>query len=213
MEYASNQGVTIDYVDFLAFDGQIPENRAPHQGVFQQCFGDIEDGIVYGGIPITTRYIEDFILNEYQFRDILYTPQQFIVEVGNVWNRYFIPFYQNLKNAQDFSVEDESEKVTETFESTAKQSATGSGETKYSDTPNQFLTNPDTFNGLTSYSAENNKGEQSGEGSGSRTIDRKRAHNMFERWLEISRKNRNIIYEFIDAFGELFQTTYIINRR
>lgn len=80
MEFASNRGVTIDYIDYLLFRGELPgENRVAHTGVFKLCVGDIEDNVSYAGIPITTRNIEDLILNEYQFRDIIYNEKQFVV--------------------------------------------------------------------------------------------------------------------------------------
>lgn len=206
MQYESNRGASFGYIDLLCLGGVYPEERQPHQGIFKYCEGDFFT-------TEQTKGLETQILSEYAYRDVLFGPEQMAVEVGNIWNRYFSVLKTNVENQEEFTVEDETEKVTENLDGTRERSAESGTENKYSDTPNQYLENPETLNGLTSYSSLKGTGLSNDKIANTRTLETKKGHNRFERWLDLTRKNRNIIYDFIDRFNVLFQTTYIISGR
>ena len=95
----------------------------------------------------------------------------------------------------------------------------GNNSNKFSNTPNEYIANKDGFNGLTTIEENNNSSshEQNYEGSQETTRDKNvdvedkntvtRTNNTFEKWLELSKINRNIVYDFIDKFSVLFQKT------
>lgn len=238
-------GVSIVDVDNL-LGGSYDENRPAHSGVFSGCLGSLS--AEYAGETFDERTLEDLILEEYAFRDIsFFTWQEFAHHVKTTWNRYFLPFKQTISIFPEISLDDEKEVVNEqgtqngqstvnnSGSVTGSDSASNSGEQtsskdatrKISNTPNQYLENPEDFNGLTGY--ERNEDEnttnssQRGEfetsrqtqstatgtttGSDTRQITRTRSRNALEKWIALSEKNRNIIYDFVDKFEPLFKKT------
>lgn len=201
---------TVKEIDAMLMAGYDPtEPRQQHQGIFAKCLGDIPDTIPYLGINVDVLFIEQLLLDEYEIRDIGFaTWQEFVREWTNTWNREFLQLAENLKNAQALTIIDskETEKITET--TNAQSTTNGTSDNKYTDTPNQY--NDQTHVGLTQRAI--NTGNSSYDGEGTREYNRELSEieNVFERWIELSAINRNIIYAFIDKFRWLFQSTYII---
>lgn len=198
---------SIDAMLMAAYDPNEP--RKQHQGIFAGCLGDIPDTIPYLGLEVNVRLIEQLLLDEYEIRDIGFpTWQEFVREWSNTWNREFLQLAENLKNAQALTVIDSKETETISEKTNAQSNTQGTSDNKYTDTPNQY--NAQTQVGLTRRAI--NDGNSSYDGEGTREYNRELSDsgNVFERWLELSAINRNIIYAFIDKFRWLFQSTYII---
>lgn len=240
-----SQGVSIVDVDNL-MGGSYEENRAPHTGIFSGCLGDYV--CQYAGEEWDIRVIEDLILEEYAPRSIGFmTWQEFAHHLKTTWNRYIFPLFEIMKQQPKLTLSEETEQTTadgkvtvnmqtETTnnvngEDTLSQEATGKetnkGIQKLSNTPNQYLADPSTFNGLTGYQEGDNSrttGQKNdatnttkrtstgnalttGTNTSDRTIKREKSRNAFEKWLFLSDINRNIIYDFVDKFEPLFSTT------
>lgn len=207
-----SRGTTIDMVDLLCFGGNYPTVREPHTGIFTGCIGELEN-VQYINNSVTVRNVEDLILEEFKFRDIDLPWQEFAHDIKITWNKYFPVLAENLQHVAEFTLDDETENVTETVNVTQNATTHTTGRDKYSDTPNQYVASGADVNGLTSISDASADGTSENTGNSSRTLETSKGHNRFERWLELSYKNRNIIYDFIDRFRELFKTTYIIYTR
>lgn len=191
------------------FGGEYPADRQPHTGIFTGCSGDLN--VQYLGATINVRTVENYILDEYRFRDISFmTWQEFAQNFRNTWNRYFPVLANNLAHVEEFTVIDSKETILEN--STTKNEATRSGtaEARFSDTPHQYV--PDTFDGLTTLSQSDGSTTDNSEIAHGSTTEIDRGGNAFERWLELSEKNYNMLYNFIDKFKDLFINTYSIRR-
>lgn len=240
-----SQGVSIVDIDNL-MGGSYDENRAPHTGVFTGCLGDYV--CVYAGEEWDIRVIEDLILEEYAPRSIGFmTWQEFAHHLKTTWNRYIFPLFEIMRQQPALTLSEETEQTTAdgkitvdmktetnntvngtdtlSQESTGKE--TGKGMQKLSNTPNQYLSDPSTFNGLSGYQESDGSrdteqkndttnateristGEAltTGTNTSDRTIKREKSRNAFEKWLFLSEINRNIIYDFVDKFEPLFSTT------
>lgn len=209
MRYQPSNTITLNTVDLLCFNGEIPENREPHTGIFSGCIGDLEN-VTYLGESITVRDVEEFLFSEYMFRDIAFpTYQEFSIVWRNTWNRYFLQLSQNLENVEDFTVIDSTEKVTEDTTGASSFNNVGGSRNKYSNVPNQYIESQGQ-KGLTDYSELGTDSSGKADNALNRKLEIDRGGNKFERWLEISTKNRNLVYDFIDKFDYLFLKTFII---
>lgn len=203
-----SENLTLSAIDMIMFGGAVPDPREPHTGVFTGCVGEFS--AEYLGNDVDIRTIENAVLNYYEFEDIGFdTWQEFQAKFRNMWNGRILQLIENIENAEDFTVTDSSESVNETrkYGNVAEASSTAHGE--FSDTPNQRV--PNTFTGLTNMSDFKSGGKSETAGSEQRDLTIDRGGNKFERWLELSAKNRNIIYDFLEAFEPLFCTTYTIS--
>lgn len=205
------KGVTINEVDeyYLSVQGVISEAREAHEGVFIGCKGEIN--VAYLGEQITPLAIEQYVLDAYALRDIGIPMQAFQKALQTTWNRYIGVLIENLQHAQELTLIDSNEIVTETIDNIAASNTSGKGNNKYSDTPNQYLSRTEqaSFNGLTSYNESENSGSATAASNRQRRLETDKSGNVFERWLELSEKNRNIVDEFVRRFAALFKTTYV----
>lgn len=218
-------GISIVSVDKLMFDGN-EEERQSHDGIFKGCFGAFN--VDYLGHTFSERDIETLLIDEYAYRDIsFFTWQEFAHKIKTTWNRNILQLIENLKKAPELKLNSAYESVTEnssgnaqtSSNSTGNESASDSGVNvkKVSNTPNEYLQNPESFNGLTGYENNDNQNTRTGERSasatgtanttGTREIERETGRNALEMWLHLSEINRNIIYDFIDKFEPLFKQT------
>lgn len=203
-----SENLTIQAVDMLMFGGAVPDSREPHTGVFTGCIGDFS--AEYLGNDVDVRVIEQSVLNYYEYEDIGFdTWQEFQARFRNIWNGYILQLIENIENAEDFTVTDSSESVDETRNITGSGTTSSTSHGEYSDTPNQRV--PNTFTGLTNMTDATASGTSENTGNETRKLTIDRGGNKFERWLELSAKNRNIIYDFLARFEPLFCTTYTIS--
>lgn len=163
------------------------------------------------GEEINVTDIEEAVYNTYAPRQIAYeTIDMFIHYFSYTWNRYFAPLKNTLENLQEFTVIDDDESTSESQTATSTATAEGTALQKYSDTPNQYLANPDANEFLTNVTDAKSNSNTQTEGTGNREIKRTRSGNVFEKWLNLSDKNRNIIFDFADKFKDLFSGTAVI---
>lgn len=204
----SSRNIRFTLVDETAGIVYQDGERQPHTGVFRGCTGELS--LEYLGEQVDIRTIEDIILEFYEYDNIAYeTWQEFQGRFRNVWNRYIGTLIQNLENAQEFTVDSDVETYTENAGAATIADQTLDQTRKYSDTPNQYLNDPETFNGLTDITQDGgtSKTTQSSAREIKRSIER--AHNKFKDWLELSQENYNMIGRFAARFEPLFQTTTV----
>lgn len=202
---------TLPEVDYLMFNGNMPENREPHTGVFTGCMGELDVG--YFGCGVNVRFIEDLVLQEFEANSIGFaTWQEFVINFRNTWNRNIYPLFELLNNQVDFTLADSTEDVQEKTTGTVDAVGQNTGSQKFSDTPNQYLSEPNPNQFLSTYTAAENNTSGHQQGEGTRELKTLKTGNQYERWLELSDKTRNIIYSFINKFYPLFQTTYVLRR-
>lgn len=211
MTYQNNSAPTIELVDSMLYSGEEP--RPAHAGIFAGCVGELPENFSYLGEAITVRDIEEKLIQQYRFRDMSFTTwQEFQNAIVNTWNRNFPVFAQNIENVEEFTVIDDKETTTENIQDQTHAQATDSSTGKYSDTPNQFA-NDGTNNGLTSINMGEGKVENQSKAARDRVVTVDKGGNAFERWLELSAINRNLVYDFIDKFRWCFLETYVISKR
>lgn len=223
------QSITLDEVDY--YMGGKTENRQPHTGVFKNCRGEFS--VQYLGETLTEQDIEIMLLEKYLLCEIAFeTIELFHWRFYNVWNENFNILKQNLQNVEEFVIDESKETVTEnlkvdrTANNTANNSKTGendntiNSDSKFSDTPNQYVQGQ--FNGLTSISVRDDTGKQTykdntlltaettGKDTSTRDFTRTHSINAFEKWLSLSERNYNIIYSFIAKFDKLFNKTFVL---
>jgi hypothetical protein len=171
------------------------------------CSGDIN--VEYLGENWGTSDIETLIMNEYAFREMAFeTIEEFQQYFTNIWNRGFYIMKQNVENAQKMTFQDQSEDYTENTSATSTSTTNASGDSKFTNVPNQY--NKDTDAGLTSRNMNTSEGTGQSSGSGERTFNSTKTGNPFEKWLAYSKRNRNIIYKFVDSFNPIFINTVTI---
>ncbi len=225
---------TIKDIDnyMLISQGNDNKDRIESVGVFFGCNGTFEN-VEYLNESWNVLKIQEMILNEYETLEIGFGSwQDFYVNFRNTWNRNFFQFRQNIENAvKEYTLYDykrisdrtKNETVDDDIKSTTttngKMTYEGDNSNKFSNTPNEYLANNDGFNGLTSIEENENSSKHTQEYRGDQWSDRvkgvelkdnnevTRTNNTFEKWLELSNKNRNIIYDFIDKFSWLFLKT------
>lgn len=225
---------TIREIDDYLRDNK--EQYVVKDGIFKGCLGDFKNGNVeYLNEFWTVEELEKMILDEYEIQSIGFsTWQEFKVCFRNTWNKNFFQFRQNIENSlkefplyeyQRISNYDRTDNVssTSTYErgTDGEMNTTGGGTEKFSNTPNEYISNGENFNGLTTINKDENNsttsqnytstgemGEQT-ERTNNENSTVTRNNNMFEKWLELSQKNRNIVYDFINKFSWLFSRTTI----
>ncbi len=214
--YEISNNITIEAIDQLMYSWDVDQNspnRIAHQGAFLGCIGDFPQNSIYLRYDISAREIEKLIVAEYRYRSIKSdTYEEFLQGLKNIWNNHFNVLVQNIINAEEFTVTDDDENVVETVQDSQHSKSSGGNTNKFSNTPNQYISSGDGINGLTTITDSNDDIESSGDGTRTRTLTTRKGHNNFERWLELSQKNRNLVYEFIDKFKPLFMTTFSITR-
>lgn len=203
------QKINIREVDEVMGGGS-EDPRTAHTGLFQECSGTLPTNKYLDG-DITISILQENLLKYYEFDAIAYASwQEFARRFTNLWNLEFPIFRQNLENIEDFTVIDSLEEYKEQLEGTNSASGSNSADMRYTDTPGQYLTQGNaTENGLTSYQKTAGQGEQSGQFTTTRNTTRDRGGNKFERWLQLSEQNRNIVTDFYNKFRNLFSTTHI----
>lgn len=205
--YQTTTTFKIEEVDRLYGGVPYEDGREAHAGIFTGCVGDFSFDY-HDQKAVTPLVLEQLIIDEYAFRNCSFdTFQEFKQHIKTTWNRHIYPLIDALKNVPDLKYNDGTESVTESVESSGNASTSGGGKNKYTNTPNQYKDYADGMNGLTDYSENETNGSSENSGKAKRTLETDRAGNMFEKWLAVAGKNRNIIYDFVDRFAPLFMTT------
>ena len=223
----------------IEVDDYLRDNKDEYiekDGIFKGCLGDFKNGTTeYLDENWDIKTVEKLILNEYETQSIGFsTWQEFKSNFRNTWNRYFFQFKQNIENSlKEFPLYDykrtseynreNTQNSTSTYErgTDGEMTTNGNSTEKYSNTPNEYIANKDNYNGLTSINEDTNNSTTTQNYSSNGTMGENttredtenatvtRTNNAFEKWLELSLKNRNIVYDFIDKFSWLFSRTTI----
>lgn len=193
--------ITLETIDsYLGGEPIFP--REPKQGIFENCRGTLQ--AVYQGEIISEADIEQELFEFYQLREMSFeTIEVFQKYFSNIWNRNFSTLKQNLLNVQDFTIQNESETYKEEVSSQVVNTGESHNNQGFSNTPNQYLQNEKKA-GLTTYTETNGDGINTQRGNGNKTFTSSKQGNAFRDWLDLSEKNRNIIYNFIDKFDIIF---------
>ena len=182
--------------------GGLSNPREAHQGVFNMCSGDLN--VQYLGENIQTQDIEKLILNEYAYREMSFeTVEQFHQYFTNCWNRYFLVMRENLENVPEFSLNEAEESATENTSATSESNINNNGKSKFSNTPNEYIAG-DGIRGLTTYTEGDSTAQATATGEGNRNLNTTKKGNIFEKWLSLSKNNRNVIFDFINKFEYMF---------
>lgn len=203
----SFQTITLNEVDYI-MDGK-KENRKAHDGVFKGCLYEINTN--YMGEDLTTQDIEILILEEYKLKEIAFeTYDTFQHYFKNCWNKHFLKMRQNVLAAVDFETGEHKEIIKEKLTNENKVNSSNNGITKFSNTPNQYIPENNSFNGLTEISDGTANGEAKTNGTTQRDYEYTKVGNAFEKFINLSKENYNIVYDFINKFSDLFLNTIII---
>lgn len=202
-----NGRVRLAEVDSLLYTPEEGVPRPEHVGIFTKCIGEL-DNVSYLGANFDIRAIEDYLLELYGCRYVGFeTWEEFIPQFRSTWNREILQLVQNIKAAEEITVVDSKERITVHSSGGNNGTTHGVGENQYSNVPNQLV--PNTFQGVTDF----NKGDSTQTNEQSFTSDavteKEDSGNVFERWLELSAKNKNIVFQFLDKFEWLFLSTFI----
>lgn len=205
--YQTTTTFRIEEVDRLYGGVPYEDGREAHTGIFAGCVGDFSFDYHYQK-AVTPLVLEQLIIDEYAFRNCSFdTFQEFKQHIKTTWNRHIYPLIDALQNVPELKYNDGSESVTENITGKLNATSGGTGKNKYTNTPNQYKDYTDGMNGLTDYTENETNSTSSSDSSTDRTLTTDRAGNMFEKWLAVAEKNRNIIYDFVDKFAPLFITT------
>ena len=202
-----NGRVRLSEVDSLLYTPEEGVPRPEHVGIFTKCIGEL-DNVSYLGVNFDIREIEDYLLALYGCRYVGFeTWEEFMPQFRSTWNREILQLVQNIKAAEEITVVDSKERITIHSSGGNNGMAHAVGENRYSNVPNQLV--PNTFQGVTDF----NKGDSTQTNEQSFTSDavteKEDSGNVFERWLELSAKNKNIVFQFLDKFEWLFLSTFI----
>lgn len=185
--------------------------RSSHEGVFTGAKGEFP-ALAYLGEELSIMELERKILEYYEFREIGFaTFQEFQKTLVRVWNENFGVLAENLNYAQQLTLTDEKEEVVEHISGKISGGGSGLSTQKFTNTPNQYIAASENFNGLTNMTQNAAQNDFSNQDEHNRTLTTQKSHNIFEKWLELSERNRNIIYDFIKKFEWLFAHTFKIN--
>lgn len=216
MRVNHTEGTTIQEVDDIIRlqQGTYTEwgRNGPQDGIFRSCNTSVfPENITYLGEQIDLLSFEVAVLNYYALRETFLPWQAFEVGFSNIWNENIGVLAENLTNAEGLTVIDDNESVTEKITGTSNDVSSSNSENRYTNTPNQYLTDNDgkNYKGLTDLTKNTGNATSDRMVDTERTLTTEKGGNKFERWLELARKNRNIQYEFFDKFKTLFTNTYV----
>lgn len=203
-------GIKIQEVDKLLGGQGIVDNsdiRIFNTGIFKNARGT-NFTFQYFDEEITAADIQNGLLDFYAYRDIGFaTWQEFVNHFIHRYNAEIKKLYLKLKEIPEFSLVDDTDTITESVQTNAIGSGSDTGTSKYTNTPNQYISINDGLNGLTDLREQSGSSQSSSEGTTERSITHEHAPNKFEKWAYLTDRFRDAIFDFYEEFEELFKTT------
>ncbi len=181
-------------------------------GIFEECEGSPTFEVEYLDETLDKLTIQNRLLDYYCYRRAsMNAPEMWKQMFRSIWNANIYIAMQNLINAPDFTLEEWERLKSGTADGNSTSATTGTGNNKFTNTPNEYLADGENFNGLTEMSESGSETTSAGTSGTVYEDAEAEQKNKLLKYFEIVKNNKNVLNLFFDKFEKLFSSTYVLD--